>query len=304
MLSVLIPTFDEDVASLVRGLWNQAQFLEPEWEIIISDQCPDGKHTVSNQSLSQLEHVNYHFWNEKPGRSANRNHLADLAGGEWLLFLDSDSDVISDSFLSDFWEARESGKVICGQMFYRPEDPGPEFRLRWKYGRAKEMTPASIRNKHPYKSFISFAFLIGSADFNKVRFDESIVEYGHEDTLFGKHLKHHFILPKHTDIPLLHTGLISAPSFMEKVDQSIRSLELLCKTGKADEDFRMYAVQQRLARFKGDLLLAWWFRAFKTALTRNLLGPKPSLFLMDLYKLGYFCTLRRGVKTSAKTLRS
>ncbi|GGH76574.1 glycosyltransferase [Phaeocystidibacter marisrubri] len=304
MISILIPTYDEDVTALATALSKQAKALDEKAEVLICDQAPNGSHQLSNLKLNALSNVEYLLWNEKSGRSANRNYLAERASNEWLLFLDSDTQVISDDFLKSFADRKEKGHAICGKMVYSEEDPGPEMRLRWKYGRAREMKSAKQRNVRPFSSFLSYCFLIHKRDFDKVKFDEQIVEYGHEDTLFGKRLAHEFITPIHTDIPLLHTGLIPPSNFLDKVRQSVRSLNQLTERGLVDEDFKLYHTQQRLAKYRFDYLLALFYRIFHKAMEAQLCGAHPSLMVLDLYKLSYFCTFRKGVKTSSKTLRS
>lgn len=304
MISILIPTYDEDVTALATALSIQAKKLDERSEVLICDQALHGSHQASNEKLNVLSNVEYILWNEKSGRSANRNYLANRASNEWLLFLDSDTEIVADDFLKAFTEKMEKGHAICGKMVYTDNDPGPEKRLRWKYGRAREMKSAKQRNIRPFSSFLSYCFLIHKHDFEKVKFDEQIVEYGHEDTLFGKRLAHEFITPIHTDIPLLHTGLIPAQNFLDKVRQSVRSLNQLTERGLVDEDFRLYHTQQRLAKYKLDYLLGLFYRIFHKAMESQLCSSRPSLLVLDIYKLSCFCTFRRGVKMSSKTLRS
>ncbi|NVK28932.1 MAG: glycosyltransferase [Flavobacteriia bacterium] len=304
MLSILIPNFDENVDKLVRDLYAQASELDTSFEILICDQSDSKENFEINNALNELEEVQYFKWSELPGRAANRNHLASKAKGEWYFFIDSDAELIHPWTLSRFWKAKHSESAICGTMYYRDEDPGPEFRLRWKYGRKREMRSPIERSKSPFSSFISFAFLIGCDSFEKVKFNESVVEYGHEDTLFGKHLKYAMIRPMHIDADILHNGLIPADEFIEKVRQSIRSLALLTELGHIDDDFKIYKIQQWLAKARLDYVLALKFKVFRGLLEYNLKGKNPSLFLLDVYKLGYYCTLRKGLSKSAKTLRS
>lgn len=304
MISILIPTYDEDVTLLVSTLSKQASELSHEAEILVCDQARNGEHLHTNQNLNRLKNVQYFNWTEKKGRSANRNYLASIAANEWLLFLDSDTEVISESFIEDFYQLRKKSAAICGKMVYTSTDPGSELRLRWKYGIHREMKSAAERNQYPHRSFLSYAFLIHKDDFIKVKFDEDIIEYGHEDTLFGKRLAHEFIEPIHTDIPLLHLGLIPAADFLEKVRQSVRSLRVLTEKGWVDEDFKLYSVQQKLAKMKLDGLMGWFFKAFHKMMEKQLTSSHPSLTVLDIYKLSYFCTFIKGVKISSKTLRS
>lgn len=296
MLSVLIPTYDEPIIALCQALSEQAGTLDVDVEILVNDQCTEGKHTLKNQSANALDKVRYTNWNKKPGRAANRNYLASCAQGDWLLFLDSDTTVHQTDFLRRFWEARVSGGVTCGRMEYLSTPPERRYLLRWKYGRARESRPAAERNKKPFQSFISFAFLIEAGQFERLDFDESIVEYGHEDTLFGKRLKNNLTPVIHTDISLLHTGLATAEEFLEDTRAAARNLELLHQAGKIDEDIKLYSIQQRLSKIYGDILLGGIYRMFGGVMEAQLKSRHPSLFIYDLYKLSYFCSMRRGRK--------
>lgn len=303
MLSILIPTYDEDVVHLVHDLHQQAASLNSEVEILISDQCTEGVHAKDNHRLNDLAGVNYFKWTERKGRAANRNHLAQCARGDFLLFLDSDAEIIRDDFLATYWSRHQEGKVVCASVYYPEVDPGDSMRLHWTYGRKREMvgTGKPARGSTPFKSF---TFLISRPDFLRVQFDERLTEYGHEDTIFGKQLRYAFIGVEHIDLPLKHNGLLRAGKFLENTRSALRNLDKLCTLGMVDEDIRLYRSQQFLARAKADWILGKLFPLLEPLLRVNLLSKRPSLRVMDYYKLGYFCSLRNGRKTDAKTLRS
>ncbi len=304
MLSILIPNYDENVVELVNDLHSQASKLETEFEILISDQAEQSSHFEANNQLNELSNTRYFQWRERIGRSANRNHLADEAKGIWLFFIDDDAKLIQEDTLDRFWKAKHSECVIGASVTYSSEKPAPPFRLRWKYGRSREMRTPMARSRTPYQSFLSFAFLIGKENFNKVRFDESITEYGHEDTLFGKQIKYAFIRPMYIDAPIEHLGIEPSDVFLKKTTKAVENLAALCEKGLVDEDFKLYQTQQSIAKYRLDYLLAIYFKVFGRFMQKNLTGSNPSLFLFDLWKLSYFCTLRRGVKITSKTLRS
>lgn len=292
MLSILIPNFDENVTQLVRDLHAQASALDTSFEILICDQADSTRHFKENDALNQLENVRYFKWNERMGRAANRNHLADEAKGEWIFFIDSDAAIIEEDSLQRFWNAKHWEAATCGTMYYHPTPPeDSSLMLRWKFGREREMRSPIERSRNPYNSFISFAFLIGKDSFNKVRFNEKVVEYGHEDTLFGKQLDEACIRPMHIDVNILHIGLIPGEAFLEKVRQSNRSLKVLVDNGLANEGYNVYKWYLRLKKTGMAAAMRIYFSRNKSKLEAHLLGEDPSLRKLDIYKLGYFCEL-------------
>lgn len=303
-LSILIPNYDENVVQLTQSLHRLASELHIDFEILICDQATSKAHFEANNALNDLPHVQYFKWHERLGRSANRNYLADQSTGTWLMFIDSDAEIISHDSLKRFWNAKHADSAICGTMYYTPEDPGAKFRLRWKYGRNREMRSPITRSRNPYHSFISFVFLIGRDSFNKVRFNEELIEYGHEDTLFGKQLQGALIRPMHIDVNILHNGLIPAEAFIDKVEQSIRSLKVLTEIGEVDEEYTIYRFYKKLKTLRLEGIAGRLFSRFRGRLLKNLTGPNPSLRQLDLYKLGYYCTLMSGPNASSSTTRS
>lgn len=292
MLSILIPNYDEDVSTLVHELHRQASQLDTTFEILICDQASSDRHLNTNEALNELAGVRYFKWNERKGRAANRNHLANEAKGEWLLFIDSDALLIEPDSLQRFWNAKHWDSASCGTMYYPPSPPeDSSLILRWKYGREREMKSPIERSRNPFDSFISFVFLIGKDSFNKVRFNEKVVEYGHEDTLFGQQLKEAYIRPMHIDVNVLHDGLIPGEAFLEKVRQANRSLKVLVDHDLANQDYGVYRWFLRLKKVGGVPVMRAYFKRNREKLESQLLGPDPSLRKLDFYKLGYFCEL-------------
>ena len=93
--------------------------------------------------------------------------------------------------------------------------PGdPDKLLRWKYGKKKEQLKASERNKHAHASFSTFNVLIDKSIFSKIRFNEELKQYGHEDTLLGYQLNIAGINVLHIDNGLMHDGVESNQDFL------------------------------------------------------------------------------------------
>jgi hypothetical protein len=183
--------------------------------------------------------------------------------------------------------------VVIGGTAYDPTENDPSYSLRLAYGRQREARSAIERSKATtYHNFATFNFLISASIFHKVRFDESIRGYGHEDTLFGHQLHELGYLFIHIENPILHKGLDSNEIFIKKTEEGTRNLFLLYKTERypflVDESKLLNSFVQI---YKAGLtrLLATVFRILKPFLYQNLCSLTPSLRLYDLYKLLFIC---------------
>ena len=85
----------------------------------------------------------------------------------------------------------------------------------------------SERNKHPHAGFSTFNVLIDKSVFSKIRFNEELKQYGHEDTLMGYQLKKAGIDILHIDNGLMHEGLESNKEFLNKTKLGIENLSKL-----------------------------------------------------------------------------
>lgn len=101
MLSVLIPIYNYDCRRLINSLSAQAENLDVEYEILAFD---DGSSLFleENREVKNLPHVVYRELGKNIGRSAIRNLLADEARYPYLVFMDCDMQVVSDSYLKNY----------------------------------------------------------------------------------------------------------------------------------------------------------------------------------------------------------
>ena len=279
MLSVLIPVYNYSVRSLVEGLQAQIRSLNVPVQILIGDD-----HSVDEFENAQLPGIGYVRHPRNFGRAKNRNLLAERARHPFLLFLDADATVVRPDFLQTYITALKAGKVVCGGLTYADRPPADrELHLRWHYGRQREMRSVGARSLRPYASFSSFNFGICRDVFCTLRFDETITEYGHEDTLFGRELQRRGIPVHHLDNPLRHDGLEPAGVFLDKTAVAVRGLLRLNQDAVRlpTKLWRTYAALRR-NRLDG------WVRRFGPAPVRwrrFLLDHPRQIWAMDLYKL-------------------
>lgn len=291
MLSICIPVFNTDTRELVTELHRQAETLGSETEIFLLDDGSNEKTRQTNRAFTgQLTRVRYEELPDNTGRSRVRNLLARQARYPILLFLDGDMQVEDPLFLKNYLNLAPAYPVVCGGHVYQSDPPAREHMLHWKAGRNREILPASKRNKTPHKSFMTANFSIRREIFKRVEFSESLNGYGHEDTLFGYQLQRQRIPVFHTDNPALHAGLEPAHKFLEKTRQAMKNLLAIEAMLQGDPEFtgmvRVLRSRHQLGRFGLTGLYRQLFLACKSRMEKNLMGDKPKLHILDLYKLG------------------
>ena len=165
--------------------------------------------------------------------------------------------------------------------------------LRWVYGKSREEIPLHIREKNPQEYFTSANFLIKKDVFEQFKFDESLVEYGYEDTLLALDLKKNNILITQIDNPVYHLGIDKSEIFLSKTRDSVQNLRNLYLQNKVgSQDFKILKIFEKIKKYKMQRILKHGFQQFSKIMEKNLLSEKPSLMIYDLYKLGYLCSLQ------------
>lgn len=288
ILSVLIPTFNCDCSRLVRQLQLQ---LPEDGEIIVGDDCStDGDIIQKNSDATILPGCRLFQPSHNLGRAGIRNALAREAKGEWLLFIDADAEVRSQSFIADYMVCVGQNMVVCGGTGNLPQCPNPAARLRYDYEVASEKRlTLEHRRQYPYAQFTTFNFLIQRRLFLSICFDEHLHEYGHEDSLFGLELKRRGIPIHHIDNKLTHLGLEDAATYLAKVETALRSLSTM--DIEMQQHTRVSALAMRFKRWHLLGLLHIIYNVCKPLLRANLLGKHPCQMLFAFYKLGYYAQL-------------
>jgi glycosyltransferase involved in cell wall biosynthesis len=233
------------------------------------------------------------------GRAAIRNKLALEAKGDYLLFIDADTMIpgTAEAYIMKWVEAMPTARVISGGVLYHESPPGdPDKILRWKYGRKREQRKASERNKMPYAAFTTFNVLIDKSIFSKLRFNEELKQYGHEDTLFSYQLEKAGIKILHIDNGLIHEGLESNREYLNKTKLGIENLSMLYDSVTDKRAFSSSVTMLRIYNiirvFRLNLILAGIFVRFRERMEIKIDSSDPSLLLFAIYKVSMFCTYR------------
>jgi glycosyltransferase involved in cell wall biosynthesis len=297
-ISLLIPVCDYDIVALVHSMKNSIGKIPEFVEILIGD---DGSKQENRARYLSLEgdEVKVIVSEKNIGRAAIRNKLALEAKGDYLLFIDADTMIpkTAEAYIMKWVEAMASARVISGGILYHASPPGdPDKILRWKYGRKREQRKASERNKRPYAAFSTFNVLIDKSIFSKLRFDEELKQYGHEDTLFSYQLKKAGIKILHIDNGLVHEGLESNKEYLNKTRLGIENLSMLYDSVTDKRTFSssvaMLRIYNVLRVFRLTLILAGIFIRYRERMEIKLDSANPSILLFTVYKVSMFCTYR------------
>jgi len=293
MLSILIPVYNYDVFALVETLYKQALECHIPFEIICLDDASQ-EFTIENQRINQFENTYYSILEKNIGRSAIRNLLAQKAVYENLLFLDADTFPVYNNFISKYIEQiTDNRKVIYGGILYESTKPSKNKTLRWIYGRKREALSVSERIKKPHVSFLTLNFLIKKSVFAKVRFNEDIPNLRHEDTLFSFDLKQNQIEVIHMENPVFHLGLEYSKTFLRKSEEAVLGLKNLVDSNLIPSEYtKLSRYFENIKKYHLEGIIVFGFKILKPAMTKQFLSQKPSLILFDIYRLGYYCSLK------------
>ncbi|MCD9856392.1 glycosyltransferase family 2 protein [Epilithonimonas sp. JDS] len=289
-LSVCIPVYNFDVNELVNDVQNQINLDQLDAEIILIDDASKEKFIDLNKDL-QTKVSQFIFLDRNIGRSKIRNLFLKYSQSEYLLFLDCDGKIIKENFLQNYFDfiEKKNPEVIFGGRKVSATKPSDEYGLRWKFATERENLPVSQRLKEPYLDFQTNNFVVKKSILERVPFNEGITQYGYEDLVFSKDLQDHHIKIDHIDNPIFNNDVETNLVFLDKADQSAKSLAHLIQKDKNFERVTQIKLAKAYLMMKRTgfiLIYKAFYKLLKPSVTRKLLKGNASLKVLDFYKLG------------------
>jgi glycosyltransferase involved in cell wall biosynthesis len=291
-LSILIPVFNDVCLPLVQRLCVIAQATDGlTYEIIVADDGSTDSATVAqNEKIAALPHCTFVKRGRNVGRAAIRNFLAKEARYEWLLMIDCDVEIPDNDFITNYFDAAENYKVVCGGLAIGGDATTLRSNLRYVYEKANEAKLSALcRNKKPYQSFRTTNFFIERATMLQHPFDESIKTYGYEDVMFGKSLQDSGVKLLHIDNKVCYTIYEDNADYLKKTEEAMHTLYSLRESLAPYSVLIMTQMKIESCRLSGFVNL--FFRCFRNLWCRNLLSQHPILAIYNLYRLGYYNSL-------------
>ena len=291
MISVCIPVYNYDVLPLAESLHRQCSAVEGETELVFIDDGSDDEWRGRNATLAG--YGTYVTLEHNVGRARVRNLFLQHARGEYLLFLDNDSQV-PDGFLSRYaaLEAERPDVVVGGRVYDRYSDR-PECHLRYLYGVEAECRTAEQRRRQPYRSFMTCNFMVKREVLRRIPFDERLTRYGHEDTLFGFRLMQEGVPIVHIDNPVVNGDLEPNGVFLQKTGEAVQNLVQLYDMMAGDERFcrsvRLLDAYRTARKTHTTRLVHTAYRLLRRPLESHFIeGNAISVKQFSFYKLGLF----------------
>ncbi|MCB4808891.1 glycosyltransferase family 2 protein [Tamlana sp. 62-3] len=279
MLSVLIPTYNCNITSLVHKIHKQASELNVVFEIICIDDCSTTKSiSEANQNISNLKNTNYTILDKNVGRSAIRNILAKQATYNLLLFIDAGTMPKNTDFIKSYLKVKNHA-VTSGGMTCLATPPNKPYKLRWLYTKKRE-----------HKTLCSSNFMIKKDVILAHPFDETITSYGYEDVLFFKNLEKHDFKTHFFNNPVVHHADDDTSTFLNKTDKALNNLMMLYNEKKIfPHQVKLLKLYLSLKTLKLNGLIYLIFKIVKPIVKINLNSNNPSILLFDFYRISYLC---------------
>lgn len=288
MLSICIPIYNFDVRSLVDELYNQAEELSLEYEIVCLDDHSDESFHIINQSVA--DKAKYIRLDENIGRARIRNQFLLYTQYNYLLFLDCDVVPANQRFLSVYADlVFAKPAVICGgKRCAKVYDK--QHKLRYHFDRKCECMDVDERQARPRHSFSSANFIVRRSVLESIPFDERVSQYGYEDTLFAYQLLKRNISITHADNNVVHIGTENNSEFLEKNKVGISNLVQIYKWMGQDDDFiqmdSILIAYRFCQRFKLLWLVNLSFSLLGNMLEKWFTKGFGNMMLFRFYKLG------------------
>ena len=294
MISILIPIYNFDASDLLKELFEQSKRVKEKVEIIVYDDH-SSRFVQKNKIQTKKLQIPYYHLPKNVGRSRIRNLMSKVANHEFILFLDGDIFPKSINFIQNYIEnIRPNTEVIYGGRTHEYKMENKD-KLRWKYGYYREDKSVEEREKKPYLSLISNNLLIKKALFTGIYFEESLSTYGHEDTLLALKLKEKQCQCLHIENPVLHMGIDENYVFIDKTELALKNLKMLLDSQDLkNADIKILKVFKILKNLRLLNIFSAIYDKVEFKLKNILIRNGGSLFLFDVYKLGYFVKISQS----------
>lgn len=295
MLSILIPVYNYNVFPLVLELKKQANSLGIEYEILVQDDVSQ-EFISENSQINSLEDCSFSINAENLGRGKNINVLCSKSRYHHVLIMEADALPENESYLKNYIEllSKSNHDVIFGGVKYPETIPSKEKLLRWKYGINREIKSLSHRLKNNYDFVFTWNLLLKKEILLQFPFPEFIHEYGYEDSIFIENLRLNSVLITHIENYLIHHNSESNIDFIKKSERAVNNLHDLIHFNKVDaKKIRLSNLYKILKKLHLTRIVKGTYLKTKKQILTNLTSENPNLYLLDFYKLGYYCNLKK-----------
>lgn len=294
MLSILIPVYNYNVFPLVNELVKQCIFNGIDFEILCQDDASNSSENILNQEINLLPNCSFFVNETNLGRGKNINALCFKSKYDYVLIMEADSFPKDSFYIKNYIQTLALKKtIIFGGVKYPDIIPQKEKMLRWKYGIKRETKSLKYRLKNNYDFIFTWNLLVKKEILLKYPFPEFVSEYGYEDLIFIKNLHQNFITIHHIKNLLIHQNNEYSIDFIKKSERAVINLHNLINNKKINyKDVKLTQTYYILKKFHLIEIIKTIYSKNKSKIINNLTSKNPNLYLLDFYKLGFYCSLK------------
>jgi glycosyltransferase involved in cell wall biosynthesis len=293
MLSILITVYNYNLYPLVQELHKQCLECNIEFEILTQDDASGSILNNENQKINSLSNCYFGILEKNVGYRENRNLMAAKAKFDYLLFIDGDCNILNNNYIKKFIDNIKDFDAVYGGRLHNEKCPSDNQKLRWKYGRFVEDKSAENRKKTPYQSLLFNNTIIKKEWFEKIKFDNSFRNYGHDDTQFSYKLMLLNAKINHIENPTEHNDIDFNEVYLTKMQGSLNNLYLLYKEKKIANNYgKLVSLIHFLKITKLSFLVSIIYKIFKELIFKNLKGKNPNLKIYNAFRIGHLCSIK------------
>ena len=291
-LSILIPTYNRDCTNLVHTLKMQADAIPGlHYEVLVADDASTQSEVkAANRNIRQWDGCQLVELESNIGRARIRNFLAQQAQYPYLLFLDSDVQLVHPNYIQQYLQ-HDCDPVVYGGVCIQPNEELARHNLRYRYElECEPRFSVEQRRVSPYQGFRTSNFLVKRDLLLAHPFDERIRHYGYEDVLFGRRLLSAGIPVTHVENPVAVDDFEPNDVFLRKTDEGLRTLQSM--SAEMSEYTHILVWVEKLRKLHLSGIVLFLYRITQGAIKRNLLGQSPNVKLYNIYRLCTYLSLK------------
>lgn len=261
------------------------------YEVLVADDASTQSEVkAANRNIRQWDGCQLVELESNIGRARIRNFLAQQAQYPYLLFLDSDVQLVHPNYIQQYLQ-HDCDLVVYGGVCIQPNEELARHNLRYRYElECEPRFSVEQRRVSPYQGFRTSNFLVKRDLLLAHPFDERIRHYGYEDVLFGRRLLSAGIPVTHVENPVAVDDFEPNDVFLRKTDEGLRTLQSMSAEMSEYTHILVWVEKMRKLHLSGIVLFL--YRIAQGAIKRNLLGQSPNVKLYNIYRLCTYLSLK------------
>tara|TARA_Y100000996_G_scaffold389499_1_gene349945 strand:+ start:53 stop:949 length:897 start_codon:yes stop_codon:yes gene_type:complete len=282
-VSIIVPCYNSELTiekcalSILKNIENTDS--PNNFELIIVN---DGSNDATKDLIKNINNAKIINHNKNQGLSAARNSGIKKSNSEYIIFIDSDI-ILSDNWIKNIYYKIKENKDVVGIIGNLEPEPNKKVSSLDKYlfGAYRGTKKINFNLPLNYKSFVFSNTIIKKNILDQVGlFDESLVEYGGEDTELA--IRIHKIFPMGLrKIENIHSYHITKKTVNQHINYMFEyGQNNFLKIIKKHPDYKNDLGYQWIGTIKGNFLFNFFTRSICKLFLKRLKHPLIIKFLV------------------------